>query len=255
MITSIMKQSKSIIKTVITATFWLAVWQLISMAVGLDILVPSPITTLLALFDMAKTGGFYLAVLYSLFRIIVGFALGVIFGVLGAVLSVRFSIFKMLTSPILRLIRAVPVASFIILTLVWIKSNNLPIFICFLMVLPIIWDNVESGISSADKKLIEMGKVYGLADNEILSKIKIPLIMPSFISALMTSLGFAWKSGIAAEVICKPLNSLGGMLQDSKVYLETPRVFALTAVVALLSLLLETLIKKAIRRFTYDKFE
>lgn len=254
MILSIMEHIKKILKLVITAAFWVAVWQVIALAVGLDILVPSPKTTLFALIEMGKTASFYMAVLKSLLRIIIGFCSGVVLGVLGALLSNRFALFKMLTSPILKLIKAVPVASFILLAFVWIQRDTLPIFICFLMVMPIVWDNVENGVSAADKKLIEMGEVFGLNGREIISRIKIPLILPSFISSCMTALGFAWKSGIAAEVICRPVSSLGGMLQDAKVYLDTPQVFALTAVVALLSILLEAIIKRAVRRYTYDKY-
>ena len=84
---------------------------------------------------------------------------------------------------------------------------------------------------------------------KIFFKIKLPLILPSFISAALTSLGFAWKSGIAAEVIAKPLNSLGNMLEKSKTHLEIAEVFALTVVVALLSLLLEVSLKKIFRRY------
>ena len=76
--------------------------------------------------------------------------------------------------------------------------------------------------------------------------------MPSFIAAAVSALGFAWKSGVAAEVICRPASSLGRLLQDAKLYLETPRVFALTAVVAVLSLLLEIAVKRLARRFLND---
>ena len=146
-----------------------------------------------------------------------------------------------------------PVASFIILALVWIKSAYLAVFISFLMVLPIIWTTVQSGIEGLDRKYLEMAQVFGLSSAKTLFQIKIPFIMPSFIASATSALGFAWKSGVAAEVICRPANSLGKLLQDAKLYLETPRVFAVTATVALLSLLLELIIKRVTRRFSNDK--
>jgi NitT/TauT family transport system permease protein len=79
----------------------------------------------------------------------------------------------------------------------------------------------------------------------------LPLIFPAFISSALTSLGFAWKSGIAAEVITKPLYSLGSMLEQSKTHLEIAEVFALTAVVAMLSLLLEITLKKLLWRYNH----
>ena len=78
--------------------------------------------------------------------------------------------------------------------------------------------------------------------------------MPAFLSTALTALGFAWKSGIAAEVICRPENSLGNMLQSAKLYISTPDVFAITAVVALLSIILEMLIGRVTRRYTNVKY-
>ena len=108
-----------------------------------------------------------------------------------AVLSARFRVFRDIFAPVLHLIRAVPVASFIILALVWIKSAYLSVFISFLMVLPMIWSNVENGILNLDKGYIELGKVFGLSPIKILFKIKLPLILPSFAAAAVNALGFA----------------------------------------------------------------
>lgn len=249
-----MKQSnvKIIIKWTAVSLLWLAIWQLSAAAVGQELLIPYPKAALFAFFQLAKTADFWIAVLFSMLRIIVGYLLGVTVGVIGAVLSSRFSVFKAVFSPVLHLVRAVPVASFIILAFVWIKSAYISVFISFLMVLPMIWSSVESGIENIDRQYLEMAEIYRISPLKILIKIKIPFIMPSFIAAAISALGFAWKSGVAAEVICRPASSLGRLLQDAKLYLETPRVFALTAVVAVLSLLLEIAVKRLARRFLND---
>lgn len=214
------------------ALLWLAVWQLAAAAVGKELLIPYPRAVFLTLAELGKTAEFWRAVLLTMLRITAGYVSGLIIGSICAVLSARFRVFRDIFAPILHLIRAVPVASFIILALVWIKSAYLSVFISFLMVLPMIWSNVENGIRNLDNGYAEMGRVFGLSPLKILFKIKLPLIMPSFTAAAVNALGFAWKSGVAAEVICRPVNSIGRLLQDAKLYLETPRVFALTAVVA-----------------------
>lgn len=244
---------KRILKWTAVSLLWLAVWQLSAAAVGQELLIPYPKAVLLTLSELAGTAEFWRAVLFSMLRITAGYSLGIIIGTAGAVLSARFSVFNAIFSPVLHLIRAVPVASFIILALVWIKSAYLAVFISFLMVLPIIWTTVQSGIENIKPKYLEMAKIFGVSTEKILFEIKIPLIMPSFVASSTAALGFAWKSGVAAEVICRPANSLGKLLQDAKLYLETPRVFAVTATVALLSLLLELLVKRITRRFANDK--
>ena len=243
----IMKRSKTVLKWTAVTVFWLAVWQLGSMAVGQEILIPSPAAVVLSLKSLALTAAFWQAVLFSMLRILIGFLLGVVAGVLGAVASSRFRPLWALTYPLRQLVRAVPVASFIILALFWFQSDVLPAAISFLVVLPIVWDSVETGLKQLDKNLLEMAQVFRIGNLKTFIFIKTPSVFPAFLSACMTALGFAWKSGIAAEILCRPAASLGGMLQSAKVYIETPQVFALTIVVAALSLLLERIIRRAVR--------
>lgn len=244
---------KKALKTTAVLLLWLAVWQAAAAVADKEILIPRPAAAFSALCEMLPTAKFLKAVLFSLMRICAGYTAGVIIGAAGGLLSYKFPIFKAVFSPILQLVRAVPVASFIILAFVWIKSSYLPIFICFLMVLPIIWLNVEADMSQIDRRYLEVARIYRFSPIKTLFRVQLPFILPSFAAAATTALGFAWKSGVAAEVICRPQGSLGGMLQDAKLYLEIPQVFALTAVVALLSLILERLMKRALRRFGNDK--
>jgi NitT/TauT family transport system permease protein len=243
--------ANKILKKTAILIFWLLVWQVLSLIISHSLIIPSPLNTLKALIYLAQTKEFYLSVLYSLMRIILGFTLGVVVGFLCGLLSAKSLTFKEITAPAVQLIKAVPVASFIILAFFWFKSSNLPIFIAFLMVLPIIWSTTETALRGIDTKYIEMGQVFRLSKVQIFFKIKLPLIFPAFISSALTSLGFAWKSGIAAEVITKPLYSLGSMLEQSKTHLEIAEVFALTAVVAMLSLLLEITLKKLLGRYNH----
>ena len=116
------------------------------------------------------------------------------------------------------------------------------------MVLPVVWANVEQGIRETDRSLLEMARVYRLSRWKTFRRIRLPSVMPYALAAMRTGLGFAWKSGVAAEVICHPKPSVGGFLYNAKVYLETPEVFVWTATVVLLSVLLEQGLLWLIRR-------
>ena len=243
-----MKRLKKVLIAVVVAAFWLGIWQLISMAVAQEILVPTPMKVLHVLCNSIVTSDFWLTVLVSMLRILCGFAVAVLFGCVLAMLTVRFAWLRQLFAPLLHCIKAAPVASFIILALVWISNDILPMFICFLMVVPIVWSNVEQGIRNTDVQLLEMAQVYRLGRFRTLLHIRIPSVMPYLMSALTTGLGFAWKSGIAAEVICQPTNAIGKQLHIGRMYLETPEVFAWTAVVILMSVILEKLLKAVMQR-------
>jgi NitT/TauT family transport system permease protein len=140
------------------------------------------------------------------------------------------------------------VASFIILAFFWIQLDLLPGFIAFLMVVPMVWANVSEGIRQTDSGLLEMARVYRLGFWKTLWHIWIPSVRPFFLTACTTGLAFAWKSGIAAEVICNPNLAIGSRLGDAKAYLEMPEVFAWTAMVVVLSVLLERVLRWLVHR-------
>lgn len=221
------------------ALFWLLIWEGLALLVRQELLIPTPMTVLATLGRLIGTPLFWKAAGLSMLRVAGGFLAAVAAGSLTAVLTARFPLARALLAPLLHIVRAAPVASFIILALVWFRTDVLPVFIAFLMVMPLVWANVEKGIREIDRSLLEMAKVYRFGRLKTLTRVQIPSVMPYFLAACTTGLGFAWKSGIAAEVICRPALSIGRQLQDAKIYLETPEVFAWTATVVILSMLLE----------------
>ena len=113
--------------------FWLLIWQLGSMAVDQEILLVSPVSACATLIRLMGESSFYQAVFGSFGRILAGFALSTVLGILLAALSCAFSPVRVLLRPLLSTIKATPVASIVILALIWIRSTNLSIFISFLM--------------------------------------------------------------------------------------------------------------------------
>lgn len=240
---------KRLVSGLLAAGFWLVVWQAVSLAVGQELLVPAPLQVAAVLGRMLGSAVFWKAAGFSLLRVAGGFLAAAAAGCAAAAATVRFQPLRALLSPLLRVIRAAPVASFIILALVWIRTDRLPAFIAFLMVTPVVWANVEKGIRETDSRLLEMASVFQMGRWRTLLRVRIPSVMPYFLTACTTGLGFAWKSAIAAEVICRPAASIGKQLQDAKTYLETPEVFAWTVVAVILSMVLERLLVAAAGRF------
>ncbi len=233
---------KKALKIAASAAFWIAIWEILHLALGKSIILPSPFEVALRLSVLCTEGSFWLSVVTSLYRVIAGLLIGTVLGVLIAVLTANFGFAKTLFAPILHIIKATPVASFIILAILWLSVENVPIFTAMLIVLPSIWASTQQGILSVDPKLTEMGKAFGLSKFAVLTKITAPSVKPFFIGALNSAVGMAWKAGIAAEVICPYRDSIGTALHDSKINLETADTFAWTVVVVVLSVALEKLI-------------
>lgn len=231
--------------------FWLLIWQ--GMAMSLRALYPhgalllaSPLSALERLFTLAGTAAFWRAVLASAAHILGGFLLSCALAVMLAALSARFSRMEELLAPLVAVIKAVPVASFIILALVWLPSRSLAFFISALMVFPPVYLNVLEGVRRADAPLLEMARVFRVPFSRTLRGIYLPQVLPYFRSAVSVALGLCWKAGTAAEVIGLSGGTIGERLYTAKVYFQTPDLFAWTAVIVLLSVGFEKLFLLAV---------
>lgn len=236
----------SVAKTISVFLFWIAVWFLASKRINNDFLFPSPSDTLKALKALVVTSEFWGATLITLCRILYGIILSLLIGCGLAVITTFSAILRALLTPIMNAAKSVPVACFIILAWLWLDTSTLPVFITALIVIPIVWSNVSQGIVSTDKKLLEVAKIFGFSSVKKIFKIYIPSVMPYFVAACKSAFGMAWKAGIAAEVLVVPKQAIGTQIYFSKLWFETPTLFAWTVVIIILSYVIEKLLILAI---------
>lgn len=247
-----MPSKRKILQTALIALIYLAIWEAVSLLVGKELLLPSPLSTLSRLAVLLTQGETWFYAGLTLLRIMTGYAVGVLLGVLLAVLTARSAFAEALLSPLRAIVKASPVTSFILLALLWLSSDMVPLVISVLMVVPMVWTATAEAILQTDPRLVEMGRLYGLTRWQIVKKIYVPSVLPQFLAACTTSLGFAWKSGVAAEIIALPRQSIGYMLYQSKLRIETPDLFAWTLLIVALSMLLEWLLVRGMRRIRHD---
>jgi NitT/TauT family transport system permease protein len=220
---------------------WLLAWEVGSRLLAQSILLVSPAAVAVRLLELVQTADFWQAVFSSFLRIAGGFLAAVLLGTPAAALSARFRPLRELLMPLMLAVKSTPVASFIVLLLIWVSSKNLSVVIAFLMVLPIIYINVLSGIRATDPQLLEMARVFRLPAGRVIRYIYVSQVLPFFRAACTVSLGLCWKAGIAAEVIGVPDGSLGERLYKAKIFLQTPDIFAWTVVIIMISLIFERL--------------
>ena len=221
--------------------FWLAVWQLAAAAIGQEVFLVSPLQAAGTLVQLLPQPDFWQRVGFSAGRILLGFLLGAVCSVVCSVAAERWVWVDALLSPVMQLVKATPVASFIILALVWVSGKSLSILISFLMVLPVLYGAVRTGIESADPQLLEMARVFRLPLARRVKAIWLPAVLPAFRQGCSVALGICWKSGVAAEVIGLPDGSIGDALYRAKITLSTGELFAWTFVIILLSAAFEKL--------------
>ena len=235
------KFARIALKAGLAAVFWVGIWYLLAHRIGSDFLFPAPLTVWQTLCELVREKSFWLTTCMSVLRVVWGILESLILGTALACLTSVSRILNTLLTPALSAIKATPVASFIILALLWLDRDILPVFITTLIVIPIVWANVSEGIRNVDRNLIEVTALYRFSMWKKLHRLYIPSVAPYFMAACRSSLGMAWKAGIAAEILATPNDSIGKELYFSKTYLETPTLFAWTLVVILLSLVIEKL--------------
>lgn len=232
---------KKSIRTVLVLIFWLTVWQLAAWTIGQEIILVSPLKVIKILFYQVQEAAFWSTVAYSSVRVVGGFFLAIIAGVLLSVISAISGTARALLEPFFSVVKSIPVVSFIILVLIWVGNKKLSVVISFLMVLPILYTNMLQGILETDQKLLEMAKVFRMSYPKKLYSIYVPEVLPYFSAGCKLGLGLCWKSGIAAEIIGLPSGSIGEQLYNAKIFLSTGELFSWTLVIILISFLFERL--------------
>lgn len=242
-------KKKTVLYRALAVLFALAVWQAAAMLVRSSMLLASPLQVTQRFFTLIFEPDFFGTVLYSFGRIVLGFLAAVLLGILAAVAAGRFRAVEYLLWPFVLTVKSVPVASFIILFLIWLTFGQLTVFISFLIAFPLIYSNVLQGIKSTDGKLKEMAELYRVPWGRRFIYLYIPAVKPFLLSACTVGAGMAWKAGVAAEVIGIVTGSIGEKLYDAKIYFQNADLLAWTVVIVLLSVLTEKLFLFLLKRF------
>ena len=236
------------VRRIVIILIWLAIWQAMSLLIHNAILFAGPAETARTLYSLMITGDFWISLANTTARIILGFAGGSALGLILAYVAYKNRLFGEFINPLVTVIKSIPVPSFVILLLIWFGAPFLSLIISALVTFPMVYLNTFEGLCSTDVKLLEMAKVFRMTGSSVIKNIYLPHLKPFLAGAFKLACGMSWKSGIAAEVIARPLHSMGDSIYQSKIYIDTAELFAWTLMAVLLAFLFEKLISLLIRR-------
>ena len=226
----------------ISIAAWILLWQYAADRLDQSVLLPRPGRVLKAFAELVKSERFGTILRSSLLHIATGFAAALVIGCLLAVLC-RFSdLAAAIMIPPMKLVKTVPVVSFIILLLLWVKPERISVVISFLIVLPVVYENVSRGVRETPESMVDMARIFRVPLLRRLRFLYLPNAVPYATAAVSSGLSLCWKAGIAAEIIGLSKDSIGRQLYDAKLYLDTENLFAWTIVVILVSVVMEWLI-------------
>lgn len=234
--------NKSRIYTIISILLWIIIWFIGAHFINNELFLPKPLDVLNTLINMAGTSSFYKSILFSLKGIALGFLIGFGLGILLAVVSYMNTFIRTFISIFIKGIKSIPVASFVILALFWFSSSKLSILISALIVMPLIYTGVLTGLNETSTNMLEFAVIFRLKPIYRILYIYMPSVLPHLISVSAVAVGYAWKSGVAAEIIGLINGSIGNELYKSKLYLDTPQLFAWTISIIISGFICEKII-------------
>lgn len=239
---------KEVLKKVGAALLALTFWEIAALLIHQRILLVTPVAVARRLCTIWRVEGFARAIWFSFYHIAGGFLLGLILGCLLAYLAAKHPVVETLLWPWMATIKSVPVASFVVICLIWLSARNLSVFISFLIVIPIIYQNVLEGLRAENREMQEVATVFQLPWRKRFRYIELPKLRPFLLSACRVTTGMAWKAGIAAEIIGVPNGSIGKMLYTAKIYLDTDDLLAWTVIIVVISVVAEKVFLAALSR-------
>lgn len=222
--------------------FWTIAWQLLSVAVGEDLLLASPINVFKRSVDLLFNPDLYYRLFNSSIRIFGGFGLAFISSIVLAVLSYKNRFIKALLYPLIIAMKATPIASIIIIILFLSNVRTMTIFITSLISIPIIYSAVLVGLENIDFQMIEMADVFKIKGIRRFKYIYLPPVLSHLKASGTVAVGLSWKAGVAAELIGIVPNSIGEKLYEAKIYLMSADLLAWTLFLILLSVGMEKLL-------------
>ncbi len=239
---------KRFIMYAVCAILWILIWHLAAVAIDMEIFLPTPVRVFTVLVEeLLPSSEFWLSLWSSVSHICLGFLIGCLLGVALAIMASLSSYIEAFLWIPMKVLKSIPVASFVILVLLWFDAADLAVFVPAIVVLPMLYINTLTGIKETNGKLMEMATIFRIPLGKRLTRIYAPSVLPYILSACSLATGMAWKSGIAAEIIGLAKNSIGNELYKTKIYLMIPELFAWTLVIVLLSIIFETIVKALIK--------
>ncbi len=226
---------------IIAVLLWLIVWQAASVLTGLELILASPVSVLLYLKDLLMTLSTYRILARTFFNITFGFLCAFAAGCICACAAYKLPFVRGLLVPPILLMKSLPMASFIILLLIWFGSSRVSIFTSFIVSFPLVYSGVMSGIEKRNTQMLEMSKVFGISLYRRIRWIDIPQILPIAKPDFKMAAGMCLKAGVSAEVIGLARQTIGEQLYYSKIYIDTAGLFAWSLLVVLLGLIWEKL--------------
>jgi len=227
---------------IVSVLILLVLWELLALFVGKPELIPTTGGLLKALGGLMISSTFYLSVMATLLRGLVGIGLSLLAAIGFAFVFSRIKWVYELFHPILTIMRSVPVISFILLALIFLHTESIPLIIGFLTMFPLLTENLTKGICAIQPGLSIMADKFRIERYNRFMQIIYPQLKPFLYSGLISAAGFGWRAIIMGEVLSQCRFGVGSEMKRAQSFIEVPELIAWTIVAVFISYVSDKLI-------------
>ena len=241
---------KNILLSIIGILLVFFVWWILAVIIN-KTLFPGPLKTFEVLGGLLTQQRTWKAIGGTLYRLLISFGLSLLAALVFGVCGGLFETFRKIFNPLVVVLRTIPTAAVIFVLIILTKPANGLLIINFLLMFPILYEAVLSGVKNIDKTLIDALKIdSGETTRNGLTKVVIPMAWPYILLGIVQSLGLGMKVSIMSEVLCgdDKIPGLGRMINQAYQETNVAVMFAITFIsiilIAIIDLLLGFLKKK-----------
>jgi sulfonate transport system permease protein len=195
----------------------LLLWEVIARAQLVQAnLLPPPSAVAATVWRLARSGELASHIEISLLRVALGFVLGAAAATVLGAASGYSEAFRRIVDPTIQGLRSIPSIAWVPLFILWLgifeasKVTLIAVGAFFPVYL-----NLVSGIQQVDRKLVEVGRIYGFTGFALVRRVLLPATLPSYVTGLRGGLGLAWMFLVAAEFMGAS-EGLGFLLVDGQ---------------------------------------
>lgn len=216
---------------------FLLMWEMSTRIAGVSSLyLPRPTQIIVALSELFGTGGLWIDLIYTLYRIFAGFALALVAGTLLGVWIATSWRAQAVADTFIAALYPLPKITLIPLLIIWLGTGGpFMLTISFLGAIFPIVINTVLGVQQCDPGLVLAARDLGATPRQIVRRVLIPSAIPAIFAGVRLGLGVSIILVVAAEMVVGKVG-LGARLYLSGQILETEQVFAVLIVLAVLGI-------------------
>ncbi len=241
----------NILISVSAVAVMILVWVIAYYCIKNDYIIPSFKDTVASMWrDCLISGPFWRAFGNTVLRTLLAFAVSFIIAAALACLGALSKKAAAFIAPFMVFFRTLPTLAVILVLLIWTNPRVAPVIVTALVLFPMIYARLYAALDGIDGGIRQMVKVYKISKRESVFKIYLPLITPEVLPQTGADISLGLKVMISAEVLASTFQSLGGMMQESRLFLEMPRFAALTILAVIAGLVVDIAFSQ-LARITY----